>query len=103
MDSTSSELIVENVVTWYIPNSFTPNNDGTNDEFGPVGYSIEGYELSVFGRWGQAVFVSSGSFDKWNGNDESGKPYPEGVYVYKLKIVNDPARKVRTGTVTIIR
>ncbi len=103
VDSTSSELIVENVVIFYIPNSFTPNGDGYNDEFGPIGYSVEGYELAVYGRWGQSVFNSSGTFDKWNGQDKNGSALPEGVYVYSLRVFNDPEKKIRTGTVTLVR
>jgi gliding motility-associated-like protein len=96
-------VIVENVVTFYIPNSFTPNADGVNDVFGVTGYSVEGYDLSVWGRWGQAIFESKGAFDTWDGNDSNGKPLPQGVYVYKLKVYNDPKHEVRTGTVTLIR
>ena len=103
IDSTFGKVIVENVVTFYIPNSFTPNADGVNDVFGVTGYSVEGYDLSVWGRWGQAIFESKGAFDTWDGNDSNGKPLPQGVYVYKLKVYNDPKHEVRTGTVTLIR
>ncbi len=103
VDSTFSEVYVENVVTFYIPNSFTPNADGYNDEFAPVGYSVEGYDLAIFNRWGIRVFNSSGLFDKWNGTDISGDKLPDGVYVYQLKVLNDPENKIRTGTVTLLR
>lgn len=103
VDSTYSEVYVENVVTFYIPNSFTPNEDGYNDEFGPIGYSVEGYNLNIFNRWGQSVFNSTGLFDKWNGTDSGGAKLPDGVYVYQLKVLNDPENKIRTGTVTLLR
>jgi len=103
VDSTFSEVYVENVVTFYIPNSFTPNADGYNDEFAPIGYSVAGYNLNIFNRWGQSVFTSSGLFDKWNGTDTSGDQLPDGVYVYQLKVLNDPENKIRTGTVTLLR
>ncbi|MBK9045907.1 MAG: gliding motility-associated C-terminal domain-containing protein [Bacteroidetes bacterium] len=103
IDSTFGEVFVENVVTFYIPNSFTPNGDGINDNFGVTGYSVEGYDLSIWGRWGQPIFISEGPYDQWDGLDENGKPLPEGVYVYQLKVTNDPDKKVRTGTVTLIR
>ncbi len=53
----------------YFPSSFTPNGDGINDGFGPVGDigSLRDYSLSVYNRWGQLVFVSSNPFEKWNG------------------------------------
>lgn len=91
------------MVTFYIPNSFTPNGDGINDNFGVTGYSVEGYDLSIWGRWGQPIFISEEPYDQWDGLDENGKPLPEGVYVYQLKVTNDPDKKVRTGTVTLIR
>jgi gliding motility-associated-like protein len=103
IDSTYSELLVENVVTFYIPNSFTPNGDGNNDNFGVTGYSVQGYNLAVYNRWGQIVFQSSGLHDSWNGQDSNGKPVPSGVYVYQLQVLNDPHNKIRTGTVTLIR
>ena len=77
VDSTERIINVENVVIFYIPNSFSPNNDGHNDLFGITGYSVSGYDLSVFNRWGQRVFVSDTSFDLWDGNDRDGKPVPD--------------------------
>jgi gliding motility-associated-like protein len=103
VDSIMKPLFVEDVITFYVPNSFTPNNDGVNDEFGVVGNSISGYNMTIYGRWGQQVFNSAAPFDKWDGRDENGNEVPDGVYVYSLKVFNDPKRKTYTGTVTLIR
>jgi gliding motility-associated-like protein len=102
-DSIYHELYIANVVTYYIPNSFTPNGDGKNDYFGVTGYSVSGYEMVIYSRWGDEIFKSTGSKILWDGSDSSGNPVQSGVYVYKIKVLNDPQKRLNTGTVTLIR
>lgn len=103
VDSTFRDLYVRDVVTFYIPNSFTPDGDGINDQFGIIGDSLSGYHLSVYSRWGQQIFESTGPFDTWDGNGPDGKSAPGGVYVYRAKIFNAPGKQIFNGTVTLLR
>ena len=103
VNNTYRQIEVENVVTYYIPNAFSPNGDGVNDEFGVTGYSISGYQMQVFNRWGQQIFESAGSTQPWNGKDENGNEAPSGVYTYLIKVLNDPDKEIRTGTFTLVR
>ncbi len=69
--------------TIFIPTAFTPNGDGRNDRFEPVedyGYFI--YRMSVYNRWGQAVF--SGTSGGWDGNFGGNRADP-GTYFYFIK------------------
>ncbi len=71
-----------------MPNAFTPNGDGKNDEFGPVGqiHSLENYQLTIYDRWGSKVFSAKSPDEKWNGKfDNQGNELPPGVYVYELQ------------------
>src|SRR5436190_1079837 len=51
----------------YIPNSFTPNNDGINDVFGVNGEGLQNFHIMIFNRWGQVIFESRNPHDTWNG------------------------------------
>ncbi len=52
----------------YIPNIFTPNNDGTNDFFEILGIENNGdWKLEVYNRWGKSVFVDETYSSQWNG------------------------------------
>jgi gliding motility-associated-like protein len=53
----------------YFPNSFTPDGDNLNDDFGVLGdrLLLRNFSLSVFNRWGQKVFYTTNPFIKWNG------------------------------------
>lgn len=67
-----------------IPNAFTPNNDGTNDLFGPlVGCQVVNYSLSIYNRWGQCVFASNQLSSKWDGR-QAGEPALTGTYFYYI-------------------
>jgi gliding motility-associated-like protein len=61
----------------FIPNSFTPNNDGINDTFGASSEEAYSYNLLIFNRWGKVVFTSSSLNNRWNGNKA-----PQGTYSY---------------------
>ena len=101
-DTAVKMLEVENFITVYIPNSFTPNGDSRNDTFSLNGFSTGGYSMNVFNRWGQEVFRSSGDYDEWDGTF-LGKDAPAGVYTYLFRVKNDASQKPYTGTVTLIR
>jgi gliding motility-associated-like protein len=67
----------------YLPNSFTPNGDGVNDLFGPVGYRFVVLELNVFDRWGAVIWTGSGGSLFWDGTVD-GQEAMQGVYVWDL-------------------
>ena len=70
------------ICRFLIPTIFTPNDDGRNDRFYPSsGCSYSSYELTVFNRWGVAVFQSDKPNEYWNG-EAGGTESPEGVYYY---------------------
>lgn len=53
----------------FVPNSFTPNNDGLNDGFGAYTAfpnNLINYQLKIFNRWGEQIFVSNNYNVKWD-------------------------------------
>ncbi|MEM6263816.1 MAG: gliding motility-associated C-terminal domain-containing protein [Bacteroidota bacterium] len=83
----------------FLPNAFSPNNDGHNDVFAISGGGWSGVTLEIFNRWGRLVHQAWGENASWNGAG-----VPEGVYVYKVR-GQDTEGKIRelSGTVTLIR
>lgn len=100
IDQTMKEITISEAQTIYIPNSFTPNNDGMNDYFQPVGANLPTYELKIFTRWGQLLFSGSG-YPKWDGNYKNNH-VNQGIYIFSLQI-NYPSKKNITGNVMVIR
>ncbi|HWB64758.1 MAG TPA: gliding motility-associated C-terminal domain-containing protein [Chitinophagales bacterium] len=99
-DSALIRVILPN--NFFIPNVFTPNNDGNNDQFYILSQSgVKVVYFEVFDRWGEKVH--EGAFP-WDGTYK-GKPAPAGVYVYlfKLGLYGDENAIMRKGTVTLIR
>ncbi|MBI1288176.1 MAG: PKD domain-containing protein [Flavobacteriales bacterium] len=87
MDTISGMVKVEPIYTFYIPNTFTPDADGKNEEFFGTGEGFVSYSMYIFNRWGEEIFTS---FDKdyhWDGT-YNGKQVQEDVYVYKFYIVD---------------
>lgn len=88
-----------------LPNSFSPNEDGKNDFFQPVGScSFEKYEMVVYDRWGQELFFSNRSDDLWNGSNKQGKACWDGVYpyVFQYQLPNEKPKVVK-GLIRLIR
>jgi large repetitive protein len=87
----------------FIPNAFTPNDDGVNDVFYIPDANYYKMQFSVYDRWGNRVFYSDSPSFRWYG-DSGGRQVPQGVYVYVMEASN--ARKPdikRTGTITVVR
>ncbi len=86
----------------YIPNCFTPNNDGLNDVFMVAGYGIQEIELDIFDRWGQLIFHSLEMSDGWDGNYK-GIPCQNDAYTYALKYTTvSKQNKAKFGHVTLL-
>jgi gliding motility-associated-like protein len=88
----------------FIPNTFTPNGDLTNDFFPIV---ISGGELQrgyIFNRWGQVVKEFSATDLQWDGRTQSGANAPDGVYTYMVVIQkNAGIAQEFHGFVTLVR
>jgi gliding motility-associated-like protein len=91
----------------YIPNTFTPDENGINDIFQPLGVGIDedNYRLDIFDRWGENIFTSNNFRKGWDGSVKGGsKPAPQGVYTYKLMVHDVLGNKhPYVGHVTVIR
>jgi gliding motility-associated-like protein len=103
-DTASYPIFVERCVI-YVPSAFTPNDDGLNEEFGPVGIvsGTASYEFIIFDRWGRIVFETNDLYELWDG-DIKGEPAPEGVYSYVIRVGNTALPPYELiGTVTLLR
>jgi len=87
-----------------VPSAFTPNGDGSNDNFGPVNIGFTFVRLEVWSRWGKKVFDSENAGrDTWNGTI-NGLPAPSDVYVYRINFIDpDGVMGTRSGDVTLLR
>jgi gliding motility-associated-like protein len=67
----------------FIPNAFTPDNDGINDIFQPyISFaSPQDYTFAIYNRWGEKIFETNNSQEGWDGNINKVK---EGIYIYHL-------------------
>jgi gliding motility-associated-like protein len=80
------EIIYEKCeFTLFIPNSFTPNNDGVNDVWFPVFDQLDEIQITIFNRWGDVVFEGDKQNFFWTGNVHNGDYYaPNDAYAYKI-------------------
>ncbi len=101
---TSIQIYVKDCNTLFLPNAFSPNDDGLNDTYGPKGeFDLESYEMFVYNRLGELIFYTQDVFEQWDGKDKDGKYLPIGVYTYLLN-VKEPIRESYQlyGTVQLI-
>ena len=106
-DTMLQTVEVRPLTTLFMPNAFTPDNDGTNDTFRGKGFleAISDYNLTVWNRWGQMIFSTDNPSDGWNGQlNNMGQASPQGVYVYKVSYI-DPRGETKSqdGTVMLLR
>jgi len=90
--------------SYEFPNAFTPNGDGTNDQFSLLSNCpMESYQLRIFNRWGQLVFETEQADQGWDGTFE-GKAAPSEVYYYTATI-SDPNGNLeqRQGDLSLLR
>lgn len=84
-----------------IPNAFTPNGDGVNDEWRIA--DLAQYPeavLSIFTQWGKRIFAMRPGDDWWDGTYQ-GKPLPAATYYYTLEVRDD--RAPYSGSITLVR
>jgi gliding motility-associated-like protein len=93
----------------FIPNTFSPNNDGVNDVFYPRGKGINSVNaMRVFNRWGALIyqkykFAINDASAGWDGKF-NGQPSPTDVYVYEIEVVCENNQVIPLkGDVTLMR
>ena len=104
------EVEIRDLFNLFIPTSFTPNNDGTNDAFFIQGSDIdpERFEMQIFNRWGEIVFETTDLNEPWNGKVGVDGDYfsRNGTYSYRVEvhsISEESWRKEVFGYVMLIR
>jgi gliding motility-associated-like protein len=106
-DTVRALLDVIPEVRYYLPNAFTPNGDGANDDFKGKGFmeGISDFELTIWNRWGEPLFQTTDPHAAWNGQKHnSGQAAPPGVYLVTVSY-RDPRGNVveLQGYATLIR
>ena len=86
----------------YIPNAFTPNGDGLNDQWN-IPYLDIGFnaDVKIFNRWGRVVYHVIAAIVSWDGriNDI---PQPSGTYIYVITFKDKTLPSIK-GTIMLIR
>lgn len=87
----------------FVPNAFTPNDDGKNDELKIFGEFIETFHMQIYDRWGKLTCELHNVSQTWDGTS-NGIPCPEDVYVYYLEAQGYLGETIKkTGTITLLR
>lgn len=101
VDSLTATLIINPVYQIFIPNSFTPNNDGNNDTFQPYINGAKNYTITIFDRWGEIIFQEENGI--WDGK-VNGNFVQDGVYSYSILAIDFKDKPfIYTGIVTLLK
>ncbi|PHR46172.1 MAG: hypothetical protein COA32_11475 [Fluviicola sp.] len=101
--------VIEDII-FYVPNTFTPDNDDFNEVFQPIftsGFDPFDFHLMIFNRWGEVVFESYDASIGWDGtySVENDRIVRDGTYVWKIefKTVNTDERQTHLGHVNVLK
>jgi gliding motility-associated-like protein len=109
-NAVTREIEIRDLFNLFIPTSFTPNNDGTNDAFFIQGSDInpDKFEMQIFNRWGELVFETEDIDQPWIGQVGNEGEYfvANGTYMYRVEVHSlsvETVRKEVFGHVMVIR
>lgn len=86
-----------------IPNVFTPDGDGINDQFYIPNSGLQEFSIEVFNRWGVKVFETTADEIRWDGISTSGVKMSDGTYYYILKAISTTGKDYSTtGFLTLL-
>lgn len=86
-----------------VPNAFSPNGDGQNDQVHIRGYGIDKVTWNIYNRWGMLIFTTTDKNLGWDGTYK-GVIQPQEVYMYTLDVqFSDGQRYRKTGDITLLR
>jgi gliding motility-associated-like protein len=93
----------------FVPEAFSPNGDGLNDEFKVFGKHVYNFKMTIYNRWNEVVFhTESKTMDEakfWDGTYK-GEPSPDGVYQYEISYTSEERvneTKKITGGIVLLR
>jgi gliding motility-associated-like protein len=101
--SDTAFIFIKPKKAFYIPNIFSPNNDGINDILYVYIKGTKRFTFRIYNRWGEKVFETTDPLIGWTGNYKNKEAEP-GVYVYDLHAIywdNEPIKK--KGSITLVR
>jgi gliding motility-associated-like protein len=99
------DVVVNIYDSWAVgfPTAFSPNGDGTNDEYFPNVENILSYNIAIYNRWGEKVYASDNLQQKWDGSYK-GEAVPLGSYSYFAEVILlNQARRTYAGTFHLVR
>ncbi len=88
---------------FYMPNAFSPNDDGINDKLEMKHNGVDYFELKIFNRWGENIFETPNPSEKWDGTYR-GKLLPPDVFAYSVNIIFcNGSEDLLSGSITLLR
>jgi gliding motility-associated-like protein len=103
-DTATTIIIIDEGFEVYIPNVFTPNNDGPNDLFYIKTKGVKDIQGDIFNRWGQLMYSMKGVNDFWDGKAANSELVPDGTYFYILNITDNKNKTyIYNGSVNLYR
>ncbi|XZF15936.1 gliding motility-associated C-terminal domain-containing protein [Chitinophagaceae bacterium MMS25-I14] len=100
----ATDSVMVYVVNTFIPNAFSPNGDGRNDQFSILftDPNLHLMDINVYNRWGECVFYTNNIYHSWDGSYK-GKPAEAGVYYYLIEYAIGERQYREKGDVTLVR
>jgi gliding motility-associated-like protein len=103
-DTARATVVADVATTLIIPNIFSPNGDGINDQFFINNTGMSSLTCTIFNRWGQLLFTITEPNQAWDGRTPNGDKAPDGTYMYILQAQGMDGKSYKQeGTLTLVR
>jgi gliding motility-associated-like protein len=108
IDSLTQFIGYQEPLIYYVPNTFTPDQDQFNQQWKPIftsGFDPYDYHLSIFNRWGELIWESFNSETGWDGVYGTDFQAQEGIYTWEITFATktNTEKQQITGTLNLLR
>jgi len=106
-DTTDLKIFIDESLRYYVPNTFTPDDNSHNDMFLPImtsGFDPMNYKMMIFNRWGELIFETQNPLFGWDGKYKD-KIVPDGTYIWILEFRDNNTEEIiiDKGHVNLVR